>query len=368
MESCGLIYTHGDGKIFAGKSDDKIYAIGKSNGSVICCVRGISNYVHKNRVVFVKTTVDTNYDMKLEDRSSYLVDLESLRYIEVDDLIRREDNTFITESNIIYWDGRGFEYTGEETPNSEDEDNSIEQFLQGARLEFGGRQRNAKSESEIDVSFLKKFEKLGDGNMDEKGFIPPTQPEYTNEGFLMIKYSSETKNEIFENNKRAWKNRLRRAWVSFVRETHFSKKIEEYEDSFNGVYNSTELDLEGADTVITHGDQEYHINLIVDTENSWKHLIDKKERRHNNSNLIKDSEEHPVNIVLAVDVYNGDGADVIKTENNTDMYLYSDNHRTALERVIKENVGMVKSSDGQVLCRKLPDKVEEIEEIVRDKF
>jgi len=138
----------------------------------------------------------------------------------------------------------------------------LEKLLSGYNILQSRRtSRTSKSEKQSLPSMLTIFREL---IVDD---IPPTQQRFIDEFHEKFPY---TKNKRLT-------PRLKRAYLSFIREYHLGFLLREH---FNEVIYDEDLDIiAGIDYIIVEGGTRFNIHAFVDTENG-RYWRQKKEARH----------------------------------------------------------------------------------------
>lgn len=341
------------------KEDGNYYILHQNTGQIVCSATEISDFIHKNRVIWAKTRKDTEHEMMMNKNGEHLIDIRTAKSIKCEYPSEIENNTFKTNQSKIIWNEFDFEKTQHQnkTEKSTEEDQKdqkeeIEDFLENIDLKFG-KPPDRIDDVESPESLVRLFDNLGQGDMDEGNFIPPTQDEYANYGYVILKNKASNNSEMFtEEYREDWKGRLRRAWTSFVRDSHFATKMSQQKDEFDEVDHGLERDLSGADSLIIEDETEYHINLFVDSEKSKDYLEQKKNYRQDNDVMMPEkATEGPIDVLVPLQIKDNGANDVIESNNGRDIYLYSDEHIQAVKNLVKENKKVVKDNQGNILCQ-----------------
>lgn len=346
-------------RIIVGKDNEEFYLLHSETGEIVCKITKLSDFVHKDRVIWAKIDTDNQHQMMINKRGGYLIDIRTSANISSRPPNSINQNTFVTDKRKIKWNEYDFELLSEsdkesssDSTNNSDSDH-IEEFLKDVELKFG-KPSDRIDDVKAEVPLVEIFNELGEGNMDDGDFVPPTQSEYADFGYIILKNNASSRNShmFSEEYREDWKGRLRRTWPSLVRDSHFSTKINQESESFDAVSDGIEQDLKGADSVIVDDGTEYHVNLFVDSKKSNKYFKHKKSNRQEKSIMMDDmADDGPVNIVVTTDI-DGEGAsEKINSRNNRDIYLYSDEHIEAVKKVIKENREKIEDKNGNTLCR-----------------
>jgi hypothetical protein len=357
MDFIGSVQLFG-ASIPVGQKSDDFYLLHSQTGEIVCKLVKVGDFIHKNRVIWAKIASDNELEMMINQRGTYLIDIRTSNYIDSNRPDNIEGNTFITAGEKIQWNEYDFEILSEDdnkdhSSNDKGEDSEeIKEFLEEIELKFG-KPPDRIDDVRAEVPLVEIFNSLGDGDMDDGDFIPPSQSEYADFGYIILKNnaSSENAHMFSEEYRKDWKGRLRRTWPSLVRDAHFSTKINQESDDFDAVSDGIEKDLKGADSVIVNNGTEYHINLFVDSEKSKKYFNHKKENRQDKDIMMEDmAEDGPINIAVTTDIKNGSASDTIQSSNNREIYLYSDEHINAVKKLIKSDKNKIEDKNGNTLC------------------
>lgn len=358
LNEIGYVQLSGS-RVTIGKDQDNFYILHSETGQIVCRATQISDFIHKNRVLWAEIETDSEHDMMINKRGQYLIDTRIANYITSEYPQRVEGDIFVTETDNIKWTGSDFRVESNiENSNKDTDDKSqdkIKKFLEDVDLKFG-KPPDRIDDVEAEVPLVEIFSVLGDGDMGDEDFVPPSQDRYAEDGYNILRHNASDQNkEMFtEEYKPDWKGRLRRAWPSLVRDAHFSNKLNKESESFDAVSDEIEHDLKGADAVVVENGTEHHINLFVDSRKSQDYLDHKKENRHDNELLMPDTaDDGPVDIAVATNINDGGAADVVKSRNNQDIYLYSDDHVRAIKELIKSDKDKIVDGNGNVLCEVL---------------
>lgn len=340
------------------KEDDKYYILHHKTREIVCKTRYIDDkFAYEGRVLWIKSERDKKHNMMVNRRGKYLIDIRTANFIEVPKPEKVENGCFFLGDNKkVRWDGYKFDMidtTTDEDNKVEDTEKNIEDFLQDVDLKFG-KPSDRVDDVKTPVPLAEIFERLAEGNIEDGSFVPPSQREYANYGYVILKNQASEDQDMFsEEYKKDWKRRLRVAWTSLVRDSQFAAKIQNNQENFDCITHSREQDLKGADTIIIDDETEYHINLFVDSEKSNKYLRKKKSYRQNNEIIIDDkADKGPVNILVPIDVFGDGPKDTVKSNNNRDIYLYSDKHIDGIRNLIKNNKQEFKDENGNLICKK----------------
>jgi len=147
-----------------------------------------------------------------------------------------------------------------------------------------------------------------------KDGIPPTQDEFI----------QTFKSENYNINIHGLTSRLKRAYLSFVREYHLGLLLNKH---FNKVIYKEELDISGIDYVVIYKNYKFNIHAFIDTNNSryWRSI---KDSRH---------------------VFSGNHLDLplnlSKGKRVGKFILYTDNHIYKLRSKMEEVIGASKTNN-----------------------
>lgn len=357
FENIGHVRLFGS-NIPVAKDNNQFYLLHEKTGRIVCKIEEVSDFIHKGRVIWAETKEDRHREMMIDSSGEYLIDIRTAKHVESDYPTEIEGNKFTTARGDVRWNGYEFKVSSDRSSSTEDdeeESKKIEQFLEGVDLKFG-KPPDRIDDIEAEIPLVEIFESLGEGEMGDEDFIPPTQSEYADFGYTILKNNASSRNShmFTEKYREDWKGRLRRTWPSLVRDAHFSTNMNEHSDEFDLVSDSIEQDLRGADSVIIEDGKEYHINLFVDSEKSNEYFKDKKDNRQNREIMIPEAaSEGPYEIVVTTDIEDGGAADIVKSNNGRDIYLYSDRHIDAIRELIKNDLRTVEDEEGNTLCKRV---------------
>lgn len=357
FENIGHVRLFGS-NIPIAKENNQFYLLHEKTGQIVCKIEEVSDFIHKGRVIWAKTREDKQHEMMIDSSGEYLIDVRTSKHVESDYPTEIEGNKFTTARGDIKWNGYEFEVSSDRASSSgedKEESEEIEQFLEDVNLKFGKRPDRIDN-VEAEIPLVEIFESLGEGKMGDEDFIPPTQSEYADFGYTILKNNASSRNShmFTEEYREDWKGRLRRTWPSLVRDAHFSTKMNMHSDEFDLISDDIEQDLRGADSVIVEDGKEYHVNLFVDSDKSNKYFEHKKDNRQDKEIMMTEAaSEGPYEIVVTTDIEDGGAADVVRSKNGRDIYLYSDSHIDAIQELIKNDLRKVEDKDGNTLCKRI---------------
>lgn len=351
--------------ILIGIEDNNYYIVYLGNNTLISSIEKYQTY-SSDSFIWLKCE-DTNKfldDKAINKSGYYLVHLPTNIYCQVRNPPSQEsEEVFKTENRTIKWDGNNFKYIN----NSDDEivDESIISEKDVRKEEFEDLiENNVELDIPNNTEYIDKidrcstpkpmayiFYELADGDFSENNdgeFDPPKQDEYAEYAFEYFKEHSENNQYFDEKYRSSWMQRLKNTWASLMRDVHFSLmmfKEQTESEPFDDVDFDVEKDVnDGVDFIVNNEEQEYHINLFVDTSKSRNFLDKKKDHRHPEKRDVTELE-----VPLKIDGKKKE----IQTSGDRDMWLFSEDHIEAVNEVIQGDRSVVLDQNGNVLCQKI---------------
>lgn len=207
----------------------------------------------------------------------------------------------------------------------------LENFIEYCNFQETGNTKvdDRVNHSRTPIPILRIFYNMCEGTYpdDMDGSIyPPEQDEFVEEAYSTCKkYAEGDDSKMFtEEFRDSWESRFSKAWVSFIREIHFSFLIQDNYD-YDDITYRLEDDLNGVDLQISSESNKYLINIFINTKKSERFLSTKKKSRHN---------------IDGTDIYVPLNPGGIKTEIKTrkdTVWLYHQKHAEAVDKIITED-------------------------------
>lgn len=274
----------------------------------------------------------------------------------------------VTQKGLTYvrdQDNQNNDEKSNEADKQQKIDKIYEEKLKDVDLKFGYT-KNVDYIQPNNFKFVELFEEFGDGEIGDENFEPPTLERFVNRTISKFERADVPK---IHSHKNQWKNRLRTMWPSLVRESHFATSIRDMD--VDEVIYSKSADVEkGADAVVMNDDTEYHVNLFTDTSFAWKNLSSKKDKDNTNRHVkesINENGSNPRDVYIPIDIFNDRERDIkkeIETNNDKNIFLYSEKHKEALKKIVNENKQAVHDENGDLIayCASPSDDFEQIRE------